>query len=670
MINNDMILKETIEYLFSGNNKYVVLDVDRTIMNCTPWFKACIKPDLLIAKSDTNNFIYFNKLAYDDHILPLSDFRKKTLDLIWKHNKFNVFIKGTTSLLIAQNKFDSILYSSAKEVAKQLSYYEECMECIRELRKMHGKNLHFIFLSSGYSNFIKGVVDSFIEQAFSEKVDYYVLGSEVKVSLEGFCETFFMSQLSKELVVRSLILKRAEIILFADDSSENPNLFKLVADQGGIAIKIDYKSGQESSNMWKDTLNSIKKDRILQRYSGEKIQLLDKERVNSLIDFIENHTNEIGIYTLNIQDFIAWKKRMCFLRGIEEFDALIKNLNNLFFVKKGLIYLRGPLYYYWLPSNSGCSNNDLYDSFKNLLFLLDKIVIEIVEGEFIQRIGGCQVTNIILLSILEHIQHVFIVVINMIEKAEIEKEEKIDINLPLNKMAQDITDLIFQLLEKKLSSSVVINVLNKIDFLKLLSLFNEYMRYHQGMRELDNLISSYRAIKHIVSSNNIAFDYIIPFFYGGASLGYSFISYIKLHKSVCQLPILVNCHFSSKKEIREGKDLGIEHYIPKSYSLFLKDIKKGNKKLLLFDNNSTTLKTMKCSKEFFESFNNKTFKSVVSFNYSNFKRYKSNIKPYEKLIDDWQSQLDFKIVEEYITAFDSWGTSKKANILKSIYLVE
>ena len=42
-------------------------------------------------------------------------------------------------------------------------------------------------------------------------------------------------------------------------------------------------------------------------------------------------------------------------------------------------------------------------------------------------------------------------------------------------------------------------------------------------------------------------------------------------------------------------------------------------------------------------------------------------KPHECLVDGWESILDYGIVEEYVTAFDTWGTSEKGEILKQIY---
>ena len=194
----------------------------------------------------------------------------------------------------------------------------------------------------------------------------------------------------------------------------------------------------------------------------------------------------------------------------------------------------------------------------------------------------------------------------------------------------------------------------------------KYFKYHQGMRELDNIVSIYHSVKHIVSSEKeFNFDYVMPFFYGGAVLGYSIVSYLKVNNITKNTPELLNNHYSSKKEKRSGAKLAIDYFVPFSHWVYLEKIKCGNNKILLFDNNSTTLKTLKNVKVFLEQYNNTVKCAIVSFNYFNLVNFKMDLKPYEEVIEGWEYILNYQTAEEYITAYDTWGTSQKGNYLQS-----
>lgn len=44
---NELLIADIYE-----SEKYAILDVDRTIINGTAWFRACATPDLLISKEE------------------------------------------------------------------------------------------------------------------------------------------------------------------------------------------------------------------------------------------------------------------------------------------------------------------------------------------------------------------------------------------------------------------------------------------------------------------------------------------------------------------------------------------------------------------------------------------------------------------------------------------
>lgn len=655
-----MNIEERLLFDISKNNKYIILDVDRTIISGTAWFRACSTPNLLINDIEIEEFLLLNSLTYDQMTMSVEKFRKHTLHLILKRIQ-KIFLDS-------QNSVDELFYSSAKKIVKDMNYYRACANCIIELKKKYDDKLCIIFLSSGYRCFIKGVVDTFLNLFFEEKINYYVLGSEVEYDGFQLTETYFISQDNKEKITRFLASKDAKIIMLADDSNENPNLFNFVTRQGGLALKIDYQKGQLSSKVWEEALVSIKKEILLDFYrnQNDSTKLLKKESLNTFVAFLDQQTDVIGISRLNIEDYDSLMSELNEVLSKKSYSKYKQNLNELFFTKDNFVYLRGPLYYYWIPSGNSNQSEVVFNKFKKLVNLLCNIQEILVGSVLFERIKCSNISNLLLLSILEHFQHVYLVVLNMIEKAEIDKNKPEIMHKHIEKQIQKITDLIFEILELKFDFNKLTSLFLELDLAMLFENFCKHFKYHQGMRELDNIVSIYHSIKYIVSSEQeFNFDYLVQFFYGGSVLGYSIVSYLKANSITKHIPKLLNSHYSSKKEKRFGTKLDVDYFIPFSHLIYLSKIKSGNNRILLFDNNSTTLKTLKEVKIFLEHYHNTVNCAVVSFNYVNLVNFKLNLEPYEEVIEDWEDILNYQPAEEYITAFDTWGTSQKGNYLQN-----
>ncbi|MFA6939525.1 MAG: hypothetical protein WCQ54_00865 [Clostridiaceae bacterium] len=653
------------------NNKYIILDVDRTIINGTAWFKACSTPNLLIDEKEREHFLHLNSQAYEFKTISLEYFRKETLALIERKLREDNMINNQSKPVFSLNLLENIFYNSARLVVKKLFYYKECIEYIKELKEIYGEELQVVFLSSGYRCFIHGVVDYFFDNYFEQHINYYILGSEIDITTEGIEEAFFMSQDMKQKVVEHLILKGANIIMIADDSVENPDLFDLVKKCGGDALIIDYKKDQLCSTVWKEALKTIQKEKLLEFYRrfNTRTILLEDRVDNQFINYLSKQTNSVGIATISVEEYKNWIEIIKDNTTKDIYLSIKKALDGLFLKKNEIVYLRGKLYYYWLPENNNKLSNYMSDNYKKLTQVLYQLRNIFKDVNLFEKSNNSYITRIIFLSILEHMQNIHLVVINMLEKAEIHMNKIISSNKELNCLVQKITNLIFQILEDKFDYYFFIKTIEQIDFNLLNTLFDNYFVYHQGMREQDNIVSIYRSVK-LISSNSakIDFDYVIPFFYGGSELGYSIVAFLQVNEITQKIPRLMNCHYSSKKEHRLGKKYEVDTFISKTYYGYLKEIRDGNLKLLLFDNNSTTFRTLMDSRTYFEKYNNSVYSAVVSFNYNNLVDYLMDNKPYESVVDGWGNLLDYGIVEEYITAFDTWGTSEKGEYLKEIYI--
>lgn len=623
----------------------------------------------LLAK-ERDYFLQLNSQVYEFKSLPPEIFRKETLALIERKMKKDIRKYKPSSSAFSLIMLEECFYRSARLAVKQLIYYQECAEYIKELHELYGNDLQVLFLSSGYRCFIRGVVDSFFEKHFNQPINYYVAGSEININNNRIEETFFMSQSMKQRFVERLIIRGANIVAFADDFVENRDLFDMVKKNGGEALMIDFKKNQQYSTVWKTALQKLKKKKLLESYKRDnsRIKLVEESEDNQFINYLRERINSIGIAIISVQEYQNWLDKV--RRNIPKdwFSIFEEALDKLFYVKDESVYLRGRLYYYWLPENDCEDSNLTSQNFMKMTEVLYQLRNIIIESAIFKEEYYSNITRIIMLAILEHVKNLHLVVINMLEKSELSTGEKISENKELNCSVQKLFKSIFQIIEDKFDYHYFISVIEQVNFERINHLFEDYFAYHQGMREEDNIVSIYRSVKLILSdSKQIDFDYVIPFFYGGSELGYSIVAFLEVNKITAKVPQLVNLHYSSKNEFRLGKKYGVETYIPATYHNCLAEIKNGNRSLLLFDNNSTTFRTLKDSKDYFEEYNNHVYSAVVAFNYNNLVDYLLGNKPHECLVDGWESILDYGIVEEYVTAFDTWGTSEKGEILKQIY---
>lgn len=93
-------MEERLLFEISKDNKYIILDVDRTIISGTAWFRACSTPNLLINDIEIEEFLRLNRLTYEQRSMSVEKFRKNTLDLILKRIQ--------KSILVSQNSIDEL----------------------------------------------------------------------------------------------------------------------------------------------------------------------------------------------------------------------------------------------------------------------------------------------------------------------------------------------------------------------------------------------------------------------------------------------------------------------------------------------------------------------------------------------------------------------------------
>ena len=682
------LIKDIIERSVSRNNDIAIFDVDRTIINTTSWYHACMTEDLLLSKENINKFKSLNDYAFNnptDQIM--KDFRINTLNLMKKNidNNYIQKIKSISNYNFKVGDYTNTwsLYLAGKYASLHLvKIYDEAIKCINYFSKYYGNNLKIVFLSSGYEPFIRGVVDGIIEKCNLQHLNYIVIGSQIKISYGIYSEEYHLNQFEKQKVLKNIIDIGGKIQFLADDSIQNEELFNIVKHHDGIAINIKHIPNKNSNETWKNFIDNITFENIKKNlmFNDSYIQL-NKEfiKIPIFLQNLEKDTNKIGITHISSENFnIALKNLKNKILDNNNCQKFEKNIIKMIFQKNNDIYLRGKLYYNWLPQYIFIDDKCIIEKWKELQEILEQC-LEIVNNNNLLNSDLDYYERAIIYMIIDHLLESILFILNLIEQNNLIDNHLVEeiYHKKIVYLIQDIMDFLFSFFyENKNDSLILKNISEKLINLKIINKIPNNIKLYKNMRELDDNITIFKFVKSIydkIYKNDIHLDYIISFPYGGITLGFALKSYMKINGKQ-KLPELINCHYSSKQKIRKNtiekdKDFSIFKYIPTVYNLFFSDILNGEKNILLLDNNVTTFKTLDITKSFLQQIGNNVYASVASINYNNILNYILNNKS-EELVSNWRNVLDFNSISEYITSFNTWNTNEKSKILEEIYYIE
>ena len=200
-------------------DEVIILDVDRTIINTTSWYQACVLPDLLISEEQIENFKQINDETFNNPDKDkLKKFRFNTLQMI-ERKVSRGFINRIENLdeikkyFVENNYTDSLrFYGAGLYVSyNSVKIYEDAIKFIKFASRYYGNNLKILFLSAGYEPFINGVVDGILKQRSLTGINYFVAGSLLEFIGGEPKEIYHMSQIEKQKVIEYLINKGIKI---------------------------------------------------------------------------------------------------------------------------------------------------------------------------------------------------------------------------------------------------------------------------------------------------------------------------------------------------------------------------------------------------------------------------------------------------------------------------
>ena len=348
--------------------KYVILDIDRTIINGTSWYHACSCPNLLIDEynidrfKELNNKMYVHGTSKDRY-----EFRKQTFELINKRVSESAYSKLSEcgcadEILIGQNVnevfFEAVGIYTYKKLMKS---DEDCKKIVDFIYKYYFGDIEFIFLTSGYEPFMKGLVKEYMK-SFHKNCTWRTIGSTIKFSNGCIYLKEVMTQEKKFQFVKKIIDYGNRVVFLADDSVEEKELFSVVFRNGGYAFNVRYDEKLHESN-WHELINDIEDENVFLSYlmKNSEVALSDCKKVQN--NFFRLHMNEIGVICLNDIEY------QIFLGSFNRDKKIVEYIKKVSHKKEEKYYLRGRYYYYWLPSYITGSLESKYAGWKKIVII-------------------------------------------------------------------------------------------------------------------------------------------------------------------------------------------------------------------------------------------------------------------------------------------------------------
>lgn len=638
--------------------KYVILDIDRTIINGTSWYHACSCQNLLIDEynidrfKELNNKMYVHGTSKDRY-----EFRKQTFELINKRVSESAYRKLSEcgcadEILIGQNVnevfFEDVGIYTYKKLMKS---DEDCKKIVDFIYKYYFGDIEFIFLTSGYEPFMKGLVKEYMK-SFHKNCTWRTIGSTIKFSNGCIYLKEVMTQEKKFQFVKKIIDYGNRVVFLADDSVEEKELFSVVFRNGGYAFNVRYDEKLHESN-WHELINDIEDENVFLSYlmKNSEVALSDCKKVQN--NFFRLHMNEIGVICLNDIEY------QIFLGSFNRDKKIVEYIKKVSHKKEEKYYLRGRYYYYWLPSYITGSLESKYAGWKKIVIDGIDIIEHIARYNIKENKYACILSYVI----CDHLLSVLYLAMYCAEEDVLDRERNVISSYRhIENSVCILNKILFSVFDNKIEYSNLDSLVKELKSISFedMDIIRENEKF---LLELDNYNTIYEAVYNIIDNlkeKAQKIDKVIYFAYGGISLGYAFKTIMKelFDKNVELLP----SHYSSK---RNNTESGIIDRIPR-----FKCGENGwmdESTVLLLDNNVTTFKTLSTSKSYLQKRGNKVYCAVAEVDYKNIYKWLLGKGEYEEMCHNWFDVIDAKPIMNYFSAYNTWGTSETSALLEQLY---
>lgn len=499
--------------------KYVILDIDRTIINGTSWYHACSCPNLLIDEynidrfKELNNKMYVHGTSKDRY-----EFRKQTFELINKRVSESAYRKLSEcgcadEILIGQNVnevfFEAVGIYTYKKLMKS---DEDCKKIVDFIYKYYFGDIEFIFLTSGYEPFMKGLVKEYMK-SFHKNCTWRTIGSTIKFSNGCIYLKEVMTQEKKFQFVKKIIDYGNRVVFLADDSVEEKELFSVVFRNGGYAFNVRYDEKLHESN-WHELINDIEDENVFLSYlmKNSEVALSDCKKVQN--NFFRLHMNEIGVICLNDIEY------QIFLGSFNRDKKIVEYIKKVSYKKEEKYYLRGRYYYYWLPSYITGSLESKYAGWKKIVIDGIDIIEHIARYNIKENKYACILSYVI----CDHLLSVLYLAMYCAEEDVLDRERNVISSYRhIENSVCILNKILFSVFDNKIEYSNLDSLVKELKSISFedMDIIRENEKF---LLELDNYNTIYEAVYNIIDNLKVKaqkIDKVIYFAYGGISLGYS-----------------------------------------------------------------------------------------------------------------------------------------------------
>jgi hypothetical protein len=648
---------------------WVVLDIDRTIVNTTTWYLACIEQDLLIPASLLPQFHRLNERAYGpDPDLPDAEFRAATLDLI----------NMGRPRAVTEDLFDT----AGRAIGAQVDFYEEPLVYLRLLRNQHGDDLRVLYLTAGYEPFMFGVLERLHQRAWLSGLNYRVVGSRLDI-IDGTARlAHAVDGIAKAKLVQYLLDEGCRVALLADDDHHDLLPFDEVEARGGRTVRVIHRTGGTTSPAWQTFAAHAHPDfgRWQAITTGnQSYALADLESIlavhGDVFDDLPPAPNGIGIGEL---DRKQWRRALDRITArLTGPDAAIADrcLTRLSYLDGSRVLLRGDLYYLNAPPYLFGDRRPADARWT------EQVAVSRQAWQCLKRGGVLHAwaelsrpERWLIMCVLDHLKNAASQALDAITRLSV-REDRVVSDEGTDAFVRRVHTAYWAML---LSGTVDDGLADAAGWDALADLILSQRIVQFSLRELDDphvvALSALSTLKRLAAADQWPGG-VVDFLSGGLDIGVGFAVIAGLlypHKAPVEI---VHLAYSSKHRFRRPiptlPKMSYERmlcYVPPHQRPRMSALVSGGAGILLYDNNVATFATLAEVKATLTQAGAAQVQAAVGcVYYGNILRHLNQAEGGEGLHDAWQEVLDHPPVSDYVTAFATWGTSTKTRILHHLY---
>lgn len=668
----DSELEKLLERLDSRSPCFI-LDVDRTVINTTSWYHACVTDNLLMLESQVPEFLKLNDATYGPTaFLGKPEFRQRTLELI-----------ESSGLLQAHGI--KVFSRAGNEIAAKLHVYDSVKKFLNLICAVMTPHPNVLFLSAGYGEFIEGLINGLVRCGKLPKYNYAIFGSGLSFNGERISESFFVSQSRKEEVVKAVLARGIHIPFIADDSAENLSLFDCVRDAGGHALEVRHQGRGEDSPSWVEYLSRhfkvMLKEYLALNHPTISIREPPEWVASSIVD--DGGIDRIGICRMPKKRYLVACRELTVHLPDDQARQCRYLFEEMFEKVGGEVLLRGRTYYYWLPQYLRRKFTPVGDRWKFLLessFTLLNILSSSRARNDIEK--SCRESRLIVFSLLDHLLCAIIACLYALESKSVNTGVEHPDLAKIKELVQSIYDAHYALYSNRRDTAwdEIEGFLKRIDLDSISAAFSWAIEFHKGMKELDDPQIIYRSVASIVErtlNGGARYNSVVVFPYGGIDLGYALNAVYSARtglKDADKRLNITSCYYSSKKKLRgeclelcQTEVFDLFSWIPPSQRNSFKETLSSAGKVLLYDHNATTFGTLQTARDCVGAIGGDVDVAVATVNFENLANCLLGMPNSECMIAGWESILSHNPVAEYVSAFNTWGTSDKSKLLHELF---